>query len=116
MVILKPSRNIVKLLELPIRTQLQSYLALCRTSQLGKTHCLFVPQESVISCENCILQNLWQGMYLRWIVDPTPQREAHKKMSEIIQKNRETRGRVLQLRRKLENLEAQAEKMGIVKQ
>ena len=55
-------------------------------------------------------------MYLRWIVDPTPQREAHKKMSEIIQKNRDARSRVLHLRRKLQELEAQAEKLGIVKQ
>ena len=63
-----------------------------------------------------ILQNLWQGMYLRWIVDPSPQREAHKKMGEIIQRNRDARARVMHLRRKLQELENQADKMGLLKQ
>ncbi len=54
-------------------------------------------------------------MYLRWFVDLKPSSESrNKKVSEIIQRNKEARLNVLQLRRKLRELEREAEKLGIV--
>ena len=58
-------------------------------------------------------QNLWNGMYLRWIIDPNPESVAREKISEIIERNKSAKSHVLQLRRKLQELEAEAEKLGI---
>ncbi len=52
-------------------------------------------------------------MYLRWIVDLSPQREASRKIAEIVERNRDAKSKVLQLRRKLLGLETQAVKAGI---
>lgn len=60
------------------------------------------------------LQNLWQGMYLRWIVDLSPQRDANRKVEEIVERNRSAKTKVLQLRRKLVELEGEAEKLGLL--
>ena len=53
-------------------------------------------------------------MYLRWIVDLSPQQDAGKKIGEIFEKNRTAKSKVQQLRRKLLDLETEAEKMGIL--
>ena len=53
-------------------------------------------------------------MYLRWIVDLSPQQEAGEKIGHIIDQNRMAKSKVLQLRRKLLDLENEAEKMGIL--
>ena len=52
-------------------------------------------------------------MYLRWIIDPNPESVAREKISEIIERNKSAKSHVLQLRRKLQELEAEAEKLGI---
>ena len=52
-------------------------------------------------------------MYLRWIVDLSPQQEAGKKIGEIFEKNRTAKSKVQQLRRRLLDLETEAEKLGI---
>ena len=70
---------------------------------------------SAVSGFNLIFQALWQGLYLRWIVDQSPHQEALKKIDEIIERNRHARSNVLHLRRKLQELEQQAEKLGILK-
>ena len=67
-------------------------------------------------CVTTFWQNLWQGMYLRWIVDLSPQKEASRKIEEIVQRNRNAKSKVLQLRRKLLELESEAEKLGILVQ
>ena len=53
-------------------------------------------------------------MYLRWIVDPTPQLEAEQHVQEIIRRNKEIRAEVGQLRRQLIELEKEAEKLGLI--
>jgi hypothetical protein len=53
-------------------------------------------------------------MYLRWIVNPRPANEARKKIAEIITRNKSARNNVIHLRRKLQALEAEAEKLGIL--
>ena len=60
------------------------------------------------------IQALWNGMYLRWIVDPTPQLEADHHVQEIIRRNKEIRAEVGQLRRQLIELEKEAEKLGLM--
>ena len=52
-------------------------------------------------------------MYSRWIVDLSPQQEAGKKIGEIFEKNRTAKSKVQQLRRKLLDLETEAEKLGL---
>ena len=52
-------------------------------------------------------------MYLRWIIDLNPEMKAADKMDEIIERNRKVKSEVQQLRRKLQELEAEAEKLGI---
>ena len=53
-------------------------------------------------------------MYLRWIVDLSPQREAEIRAQEIIRRNKEVRHQVVQLRRQLVELEKEAEKLGLM--
>ena len=52
-------------------------------------------------------------MYLRWIIDPNLEMKAANKIDEIIERNRKAKSEVQQLRRKLQELEAEAEKLGI---
>ena len=58
-------------------------------------------------------QNLWNGMYLRWIINQTMDDEADKKICEIIERNKTAKTHVALLRKQLQDLEAQAEKLGI---
>ena len=53
-------------------------------------------------------------MYLRWIVDLSPQQEAGEKIGHIIEQNRTAKSNVIQLRRKLLDLENEAEKIGVL--
>ena len=58
-------------------------------------------------------QNLWNGMYLRWIINQTMDDEADKKICEIIERNKMAKTHVVLLRKQLQDLEAQAKKLGI---
>ena len=58
-------------------------------------------------------QNLWNGMYLRWIINQTMDEEADKKICEIIERNKTAKTHVAFLRKQLQDLEAQAKKLGI---
>lgn len=58
-------------------------------------------------------QNLWNGMYLRWIINQTMDDEAEKKICEIIERNKTAKTHVSLLRKQLQDLEAQAKKLGI---
>ena len=53
-------------------------------------------------------------MYLRWIIDPTPETIAAEKVSEIIARNRRAKFDVIRKRKKLQELMREAEKLGIV--
>ena len=53
-------------------------------------------------------------MYLRWIVDPSPQLEAEHRAQEIIRRNKEIRQEVGHLRRQLVELEKEAERLGLI--
>ena len=52
-------------------------------------------------------------MYLRWIINQTMDDEADKKICEIIERNKTAKTHVSLLRKQLQDLEAQAEKLGI---
>ena len=58
-------------------------------------------------------QNLWNGMYLRWIINQTIDDEADKKICEIIERNKTAKTHVALLRKQLQDLEDQAKKLGI---
>lgn len=53
-------------------------------------------------------------MYLRSIVDPSPQLEAEHRAQEIIRRNKEIRQEVGHLRRQLVELEKEAERLGLI--
>ena len=52
-------------------------------------------------------------MYLRWIINQTMDDEADKKICEIIERNKTAKTHVALLRKQLQDLEAQAKKLGI---
>ena len=52
-------------------------------------------------------------MYLRWIINQTMDDEADKKICEIIERNKMAKTHVVLLRKQLQDLEAQAKKLGI---
>ena len=53
-------------------------------------------------------------MYLRWIVDPSPRSVAMQRASEIVEKNKKAKFEVLRLRKKLQILMKEADKLGLV--
>ncbi|XP_013789413.1 myotubularin-related protein 9-like isoform X1 [Limulus polyphemus] len=58
---------------------------------------------------------LWSGMYLRWVLNPSPQMAAWETIAEIREKNKELRSKAIRLRRYLMELEREAVDMGVLK-
>ena len=61
-----------------------------------------------------IMQSLWSGMYLRWVVDPEPRVVARLRLKEIIDRNKIARLHVGKLRCQLRELIERAERFGLV--
>lgn len=57
---------------------------------------------------------LWPRMYLRWVYDQTPQQEAWVTVSEIKEREKELRSKVIRLRRQLMELEREAVSQGLL--
>ncbi|XP_067014319.1 myotubularin-related protein 9 [Anabrus simplex] len=57
---------------------------------------------------------LWSELYLRWVVDQTPQQEAWRTITELREHDKELRLKATRLRRQLADLEKEAIEAGIL--
>lgn len=63
---------------------------------------------------NVWFQNLWEELYLRWVVDQTEQKMAWKKITQLRDQEKELRMKAARLRRQLADLEREAVQAGIM--
>lgn len=78
-------------------------------------NCLYDPNKNIIWPSVApISLNLWSGMYLRWVLGPSPSTLAFEKAQIIIKRNKEARTNVIRLRRRLMDLTGEAEKLGLL--
>jgi len=59
-------------------------------------------------------QSLWSELYLRWVVDQTPQQKAWETITALREKDKELRLKATRLRRQLLDLEREAVEAGIL--
>lgn len=60
------------------------------------------------------LQSLWSELFLRWVVDQTPQQKAWETITSLREKDKELRLKATRLRRQLADLEKEAVEAGIL--
>jgi myotubularin-related protein 9 len=60
------------------------------------------------------LQSLWSELFLRWVVDQTPQKKAWEAITSLREKDKELRLKAMRLRRQLADLEKEAVEAGIL--
>lgn len=69
----------------------------------------------MISNQNVLLyQNLWEELYLRWVVDQSARRDAWRHVTQLRDKDKELRQRATRLRRQLQELEREAVQAGLL--
>lgn len=59
-------------------------------------------------------QALWFELYLRWVVDQSPQKQAWRKITQLRQRDAELRLEAGRLRRQLTELQREAVAVGIL--
>ena len=52
-----------------------------------------------------VLQRLWSGLFLRWVIDQTPSKETWLAISEMKEKEKELKRQAIKLRKQLIELE-----------
>lgn len=58
--------------------------------------------------------SLWSELFLRWVVDQTPQKKAWEAITSLREKDKELRLKAMRLRRQLADLEKEAVEAGIL--
>lgn len=86
--------------------------------EILSTHlnCVYLPNKAVIWPSVASMSILlWAGYFLRWVQDQSSHHWERKKMSEIMERNKEAKLAALRLRRELKELQEEAIALGVLK-